>query len=180
VAIADLYVEGFSAPPWNEIWTRESALEELARAAQKDCFVGVFAYEPEIEDIAGFSWGYKLPTKRQGRVDFETSCANLLQKGISPSQVFYGADTVVREKFRGQGLAKKLVYARTGDCPERYVCFRTKNEPMLKAYRSVFGKEITSFVENSAYDGGRMYVFRTSFPIADLHVPDPLFSGCLR
>lgn len=154
--IAELYKEVYSAPPWNEEWTIESALNELNEVKEKEGFTGVIYEEREI---IGFSWGYKLPKKNTSRVDFEKINLELKNKNINPELCFYGAETGVQESSREKGIGSKLLKERTKFCINfRYFLFRTKNPQMLRLYQKQLGNEILAFPEESSYKDGKVYV----------------------
>ncbi len=185
--IASLYASIYSAPPWCEEWTQESALAELEEVIQKEGFAGVIAektidleklegarreidslsvsFLKELVDfvknpIVAFSWGYKVPEENTSRVPFGKIRAILSDKNIDPNRAFYGADTGVKPELREKGLATLLLAERSkasNDC--NTVIFRTKNPQMLRIYRNALGEEIFSFPEESAYKEGRVYVF---------------------
>lgn len=154
--LARLYCQIYNGEPWNESWTQESAIEEFDEVSYKDNFRGVVARD--ADRLVGFSWGYGVPEVNSSRVDFEKIRKELLNEGIDSSQVFYGADTGVREDYRMQGLASKLLFERTKASNFDYVAFRTKNLGMLRIYQRALGQELFSFPEESSYEGGRVYV----------------------
>ncbi len=155
--IASTYVKVYNGPPWNEDWTKKSALEELDKAMEKLGFVGVV-----IDDgcTVGFSWGYKLPENDLARLPCRDIRSKLVQRGLNPDQVFYGADLGVLPEFREQGLGTRLLNERrrlSGNF-EIFIS-RTKNPKMLNLWRKIYGQEEFSFSEESCYKGGRVYVF---------------------
>ena len=53
-----------------------------------------------------------------------------------------------------------MIKART--CKEKeYIITRTKNIEIVKIYRKLYGDERISFLEESAYENGKVYLFQT-------------------
>jgi len=52
-----------------------------------------------------------------------------------------------------------MIVKRSSLTDSSFVLFRTLNPAMLNCYRKLFGKEQLSFFEETAYEGGRIYVF---------------------
>ncbi|MEA3430426.1 MAG: hypothetical protein U9R08_04090 [Nanoarchaeota archaeon] len=155
--IADLYTEIYNASPWNEDWTKESALNELLEVEQKQGFAGAVARDQEL---VAFSWGYKVQSENTARVDFRKIRAKLEMVGLDPEDAFYGADTGVRIDYRKNGIGSLILKERAKSTDAGVVLFRTLNPQMLRIYRTALGKEIFSFLEESSYKGGRVYVFK--------------------
>lgn len=153
--IAELYARIFSAPPWNEEWTVESALVEFDEVSKKQGFKGVCARKNQ--ELVGFSWGYALSDQNTSRVAFDKIVSELELKGISLEDCFYGADTAVREDLRRLKIGTAMLKARNTD--SSVLLFRTLNPAMVDCYRQLFGEEKFAFLEESAYAGGRIYVF---------------------
>jgi aminoglycoside 6'-N-acetyltransferase I len=53
---ASFFVEAFNAPPWNEGWTADSALQRLADCARTPHFLGLIAEDGA--EIVGMAFGY--------------------------------------------------------------------------------------------------------------------------
>lgn len=156
--IASLYKDVYSAPPWSEYWTIESALDELNEVKEKSGFKGVIIRNKKL---IGFSWGYKLPKQNTSRVDFKKINEEIIKQNLNPDACFYGADTGVKEYCRKQGIAGFLLKERTKNCKEfDFFLFRTKNPQMLRLYQNQFGNELFSFLEESSYQDGRVYIFQ--------------------
>jgi hypothetical protein len=154
--LARLYCQIYNGAPWFENWTTSCAINEIDEVSFKDNFRGVVAKDAGF--LVGFSWGYRVPYENSSRVDFEKIRKELSNQEIDSSQVFYGADTGIRDDYRRQGLASKLLFERTRKSSFDYVAFRTKNLGMLRIYQRAFGEELFSFPEESSYEGGRVYV----------------------
>lgn len=90
-ALARLYAEGFSSPPWNEDWTVESAEAELLKT------VGTADYliARRDEQIAGFGIGSLL-------LDYE-GAEQILQLGAQ-SGAYYIRELVTDSRFRRRGV----------------------------------------------------------------------------
>lgn len=157
LSVAELYAQVYSAWPWNERWTLDSALAEFDEVSVKKGFVAVCARLDDV--LVGFSWSYSIPGRNTSRVDFIKIRGELANQGISPETCCYGADTGVKEAFRGLGIGERLLGSRLCLDGSEYVCFRTKNLSMVDRYRALLGPELFSFPEESAYEGGRGYVF---------------------
>lgn len=157
--IADLYAKIYSAAPWYEKWTRESALAELDEVKEKQGFVGVLA---SLEDkLIGFSWGYDIPLENTSRVDFDKIRRELLTKNLDLNKAFYAAETGVELDFRRQGIGRLLVKERLRATKgKEFILYRTKNPQIINIYRTLFGNELFSFPEESAYKDGRIYVVK--------------------
>ena len=54
-AIAAMYVETFNAPPWNDLWTYESASKRLLQIANCEEFYGIVAYDND--ELCGMIMG---------------------------------------------------------------------------------------------------------------------------
>jgi len=92
-------------------------------------------------DLAGFSWGYKVPDKRTISVNFPEIIPALTVQGICQEKAFYGAETGVIEKYQGIGLGRKLVSRRAKEAfKQGYKTFlnRTINSKMRKILQSLF------------------------------------------
>jgi aminoglycoside 6'-N-acetyltransferase I len=53
---ASFFMEVFNAPPWNEAWTADSALQRLADCARTPHFLGLIAEDGA--EIVGMAFGY--------------------------------------------------------------------------------------------------------------------------
>ena len=53
---ASFFVEAFNAPPWDEAWTEDSALQRLADCARTPHFLGLIAEDGA--EIVGMAFGY--------------------------------------------------------------------------------------------------------------------------
>lgn len=159
--IAEAYMNIFNGPPYYESWTKQESLDELLRSSRKEGFICVFAEKEE--DIIGFSWGYKLPENNLERIAFEKIRNKLEENKINPNKTFYGAESGVRIDLRKKGIGTLMLRKRFAACKDfNTVIFRTKNPTMINIYRKVAGKkEKLSFLEESSYEGGRVYVFNT-------------------
>lgn len=154
--IADLYCDVFREPPWGEEWPPGVVLQDLNTAMSYDGFVGSTCLD---DRVLGFCWGFTVPCDFPSRVGFAILRDRLLAEGIRPADCFYDAETGVSKDYRDQGLATSLL----SDCLSRsalsYLAMRTKNPAMIAVARNLCGEALFSFSEESAYAGGRVYVF---------------------
>ncbi|MET8717309.1 GNAT family N-acetyltransferase [Streptomyces sp. NPDC004735] len=119
VALHDVYVDAFCAPPWNE--DEKKAMEFLGRLptnAQRPGFTAALAFEGQ--DLLGFATAWTtlapFPTDRC----YPQAAAGL---GIDRTTKWLcGAreidELAVRPKARGTGLAAELLEAVTEDAPD--------------------------------------------------------------
>jgi len=151
-----LYKDVFNGAPFFENWTFESALEEYKYAYAKKGFKGLVACNDEI---LALTWGYDLPLKNSGRVNYSLLCEQLRKNNFSEN-AFYLSEVAVNEKFRGKNLGTNLVGTLKELVSQKFIVMRTKNPAMVAVAEKVFGIAELSFKEDSAYEGGMAYVYR--------------------
>ncbi|HLC84300.1 MAG TPA: hypothetical protein VJH22_00730 [Candidatus Nanoarchaeia archaeon] len=158
--VSRLYASVFSAPPWNEDWTLESALRELDEVRTKAGFSGVIARSGD-GILLGFLWGYLVPPENTARVDFEKIRRELTQRQIAPNETYYWAEAGVRTDSRKRGIATLLLERTIAKGDYKLLCVRTKNPTIVDMFRRACGgPEDFSFPEESSYPGGMIYVRR--------------------
>jgi aminoglycoside 6'-N-acetyltransferase I len=85
--IADMYVETFNAPPWNDKWTKETAGKRLSQIVHSEGFYGICAYQSSI--LCGMILG----------------CKEQFFDGV----MFNIKEFCVRSNMRGQGLGTEIL-----------------------------------------------------------------------
>jgi len=129
--LSALYSEAFSADPWFEKWTEESARQALEAFPYSVTRVTCLCRE---DQIVAFAIG--LP--------FESSSARADRDKVVgiPEDPWYLAEFVVAKEFRGQGLGKKVLEAFIEDArAQGYTSFvtrtRSDNIAAIKPFSSV-------------------------------------------
>ncbi len=111
----------------------------IKEATEKEGFIGYMLRE-EGNPI-GFSWGYRVPSKRTSSVNFPLIIPELVSRGINTETTFYGAELGVIEERQKQGLGLLASTVRLEEAKRRdYQSFlvRTKNEAVLAILRRIF------------------------------------------
>ncbi len=151
-----MYVTIFNESPFFEDWNKKSALKELNYQINNLEFSGLLETQ-----IGGFCFGYSLPEKNSSRVDYELINSILQEKGFGFANTFYVSEVGVIPNKQNKGLGTKLLNGLTNLISDYdLVVFRTKNPLMVRIGEKVFGKPFFSEVEESSYEGGRIYGFK--------------------
>ena len=111
----------------------------IKEATEKKGFIGYMLREED--NPIGFSWGYRIPSKRTSSVNFPLIVPELVSRGINPETTFYGAELGVIEERQRQGLGLLASTVRLEEARRRdYQSFlvRTKNEAVLAILRRIF------------------------------------------
>jgi ribosomal protein S18 acetylase RimI-like enzyme len=132
--IVRLYQRAFSEPPWNEIWGRKAVIEDLKFAM---CRVGVVALLADVEQtdqIAGFTWGYKLPVSKFPFLK-EYWSANM-------QMVWYIDEVAVDVAYRRKGVGKLLTKSLEVEVAllgAKSICLRTdiSNPASMGLYKNL-------------------------------------------
>lgn len=145
----------FNGPPFFEDWNEKTATAELEYSKNQQTFRGlVLSREP-----IGLTWGYLLPQKNSGRVDYETIC-DALETYNMDSNTFYLSEVAIRQEDRGKGYGSLLVKNLDDIIDEKNIVFRTKNPAMVAVGKKVWGEPVFVIDEESSYSGGEVYGFR--------------------
>ena len=114
--------------------------ELLAEALTQPRFVGYLGRVGE--ELAGFSFGYSVPSVDTKTVAFTMVVPLLERKGLSPSRCFYAAETGIADAFQRAGFGSALTGKRLLDLPGAdfdVVIARTANEAVHAYFRRQFG-----------------------------------------
>lgn len=94
--IVEIYIKAFAEHPWNETWTRQEVLEDLALAFSKKNPLVLVAQAPSSQ-LVGFTWGYETPFD-----EFP-----FLEGKVRGSSV-YMDEIAVDPEFRQKGVGRSL------------------------------------------------------------------------
>ncbi len=106
-----------------------------------------------------FAWGYDLPAEDADRVRYSAICEMLSSEALDPTDAFYLSEVGVAPKLQGRGFGTRLIERLDDRLVAPTVVMRTKNPAMLRVAEKAWGGPLMEFAEESAYAGGRAYVF---------------------
>lgn len=78
-ACAALYVETFSAPPWNELWGRDDARQRLGDFFATPRFHGVGVFD-DGDDLVGFALGHEERSGTEDHFLLQEMCVRTTQQ----------------------------------------------------------------------------------------------------
>jgi hypothetical protein len=92
--------------------------------------------------LVGFSWGYGIPEIPTKSVRFDLIRPLLEDKGLTPEETFYAADTGVEENYQGGGVGSAISGKRILDASEhgfKHLVCRTINPFVHSYFEKFFG-----------------------------------------
>lgn len=110
-SLADLRIEVFRDWPYLYDGSRDYEAWYLARFAAADGAVLVAAFDGD--DLVGASTGLPLAAEHADLA------APLAAAGFPVAQLYYGAETILRRQYRGQGLYRRFFAAREAHAASR-------------------------------------------------------------
>lgn len=108
--IADMYVETFNSPPWNDEWTIETASKRLHQMINCESAYGLVAYEDEV--ICGMILGSEEQYYNGIMFNIKEFCVrnNIRNKGFG---------TKILEEFekclKGKGITEIILFTSKDD-----------------------------------------------------------------
>ena len=111
-AYAALFQRVFAQPPWQELWTLEAILCDIARTMNRTGFVGLVAEEGSRG--VGYAVGYSVPVLRW----------------------FYLEQLFVDDRCRGAGIGRHLLAEVVARSPRPVVLLTKPDSPADRFYRA--------------------------------------------
>ena len=137
-AVANLYVNAFTKPPWNQKITYDDAESIIANIPAKPGYDGLVAEADE--KIVGFSFVHKLPRRGHEFLD-----------PVVRRPFLYGADLAVDEDYRRQGIGEALMNERIRRAKEKkFNQLVGRTEETAKDIIALYGK--LGFVRSEVKD----------------------------
>lgn len=102
--VASLYVEIFTAEPWLEEWTIESAIQAIQNARSRHLYTGYVACRGA--DLVGITWGYVALGEELIKEISET--CNFIHLPKLDETLAYINEVAVHPNYRGNGLGKLM------------------------------------------------------------------------
>ncbi|MCL4373575.1 MAG: hypothetical protein M1360_01485 [Candidatus Marsarchaeota archaeon] len=130
-------------------------------ALSEEGFIGK-VFENENRTIA-FSWGYRLPNKRTSSVRFDLLGPIFEQKGITPENTFYAAETGVVQEFRKIGIGTLVSSERVLSAYNQgytYLITRTINPYTVEYFKKIFSGTDETFLTHDPERGSDWYMWK--------------------